>query len=982
MLSAMPSLRLVPISFTSLCGLAALSLSLTSPAQAASSSMTPALRDSGLELADGTVTSRRHAPLWNYAPRDRSAKASWSALEQRLGVTASQWNPQTGVPLRLWGSGTPAPGSVSSPAKARRFAQKILTEHLDVLAPGAQASDFVIVSEDLSRGVRSIGFVQHYRGREVVGAQLSFRFKADRLVMIASEALTVDGVKLHDAPIASERARTAAVEWLQSGGYGQVQGAAVSGPMILPMIERGSQRFREVMKVEVAAEAPLARAYIYIDAGDGTPVAAQSHLYSGSTTIKANVPVRYPGGEHQEAPLIGIEVDVGGEAKITDEGGTVASPDVPTEIIAGVVGSLVKVNNGAGDPVTESFLLGPGETGLWSYPDDPLIDGPLTNYVSVYRVKQRLMAIDPEFAWLAQQISVTSNLEGECNAFSDGESLFFLRGKDGVCEYTSRLADVSYHEFGHSVHSQALIPGVGAFDGALSEGISDYLAATVTGDPKMGIGFFLDDKPMRDLDPDDYEWHWPEDRGEIHVEGKIIGGALWDLRKALVDKLGEEEGIAKADELWYESIRRASDIPTMYPEALLADDDDGDLANGTPNQCEIEVAFYKHGLVLADAFGATVATLDAGPEGLPVELTVDIAVKEECLGITFTGASLEWRERGSKDVQSVEMDASEVGFIGVIPPQDDGVVIEYQVKTEASDGLVLSFPNNEADPWYQHYFGPVTEIFCTGFESDPEAEGWIKFAEWDFGAPAGLGGDPEAAYEGQGIAGVDLGDVEDGLYDGNRTSRLTSPTIDVSGHDIVRLQYRRWLQVEDSEYDVASIEVGGLTAWINATRGVAPENDNLHHLDREWVFHDLDITPGIVDGTVTLDFVISSDEGLHFGGWNIDGLCIVGVEAPLAPVCGDGVVDAGEDCDDGNVVDGDGCDSTCALEGETSGGETSGGETEGGGTSDGTGTDSATTGVKDGVGDGGCGCDLGSAPSGGSSAFLLFGLLALRRRRS
>ncbi|HGG56253.1 MAG TPA: hypothetical protein ENK31_00470 [Nannocystis exedens] len=225
--------------------------------------------------------------------------------------------------------------------------------------------------------------------------------------------------------------------------------------------------------------------------------------------------------------------------------------------------------------------------------------------------------------------------------------------------------------------------------------------------------------------------------------------------------------------------------------------------------------------------------------------------------------------------------------------------------------------------------------------------------------------------------------MQDGRYDENRVSRLTSPTIDVSGYDTVRLQYWRWLQVEDSEFDVAAIKVSGLTAWINATRGVAPENDNLHHLDREWVFHDLDITPGIVDGAVTLDFVVTSDEGLNFAGWNIDSLCVVGVEAPPAPVCGDGVVDPGEACDDGNVVGGDGCDPTCAIEGETSGGETEGGTSAGttdGGT--GTGTDSATTGSENGVGEGGCGCDLGSAPSGGGSALLLFGLLALRRRRS
>jgi len=33
-----------------------------------------------------------------------------------------------------------------------------------------------------------------------------------------------------------------------------------------------------------------------------------------------------------------------------------------------------------------------------------------------------------------------------------------------------------------------------------------------------------------------------------------------------------------------------------------------------------------------------------------------------------------------------------------------------------------------------------------------------------------------------------------------------------------------------------------------------------------------------------------------------------------APVCGNGVVEDGEQCDDGNVVAGDGCDELCKIE--------------------------------------------------------------------
>ncbi len=847
-----------------------------------------------------------------------------------------------------------------------------------MLAPGARESDFSVVSEDLSRGVRSIGFAQSYRGRDVVGGQLSFRFKADRLVMIASEVFAVGDVELHDPSISRNRARAAAVSWLQSGGYGGVRSLAVSGPMILPLIVRGEQHFREVIRVDIAARAPLARAYIYIDAGDGTPVAAQSSIFSGTATLLADVPVRRPGALRHEAPLIGIEVLVGGEAAVTDEYGVVTSPDVPTEIIAGVVGSLVKVSNEGKDPVIESFLLGPEDTGLWSSPEDPMIDGPLTAYVSVYRAKQYLMAIAPDFEWLGGQINVYTNASGECNAQSLGDLLVFLRGVPGMCENTARLPDFAYHEFAHSVHVMSLIPGVGTAESALSEGISDYLSATITGDPKMGVGFFLDEEPVRDLDPDGYEWHWPEDRGESHDEGRIIGGALWDLRQSLIEKLGEEAGVAKADELWYESIRRASDIPTMYPEVLLTDDDDGNLANGTPNQCEIDLAFYRHGLLLADGFGASVSVLDAGPDGIPIELAVDADAKEACLGVSFAGAELEWRLRGSDESHDVAMDASMEGFVGLIPPPEDGVVIEYRVKSEVSDGLVIDFPKNEADPWYELYVGPVQEIYCTGFEGMSEVDGWTAFAEWALGAPAGRGGDPQEAFEGVNIAGVDLGsEQDDGRYEENRLSRLESPTLNVGGYDTVRLQYWRWLQVQDREFDVATIKINGKTAWQNATRGVDPEMDDLHHLDHEWVFHDLDITPGVIDGEVNLEFALTSDWQSNFGGWNIDGLCVVGVEAPSAPVCGDGVVDVGEACDDGNVDGGDGCDPSCSIEGETSTGtDTSGGET---GT---TGDDSATTGSMS-DDEGGCACALGSAPNGGgSSAILLVGLLALRRRRS
>src|SRR6185503_17541969 len=104
-------------------------------------------------------------------------------------------------------------------------------------------------------------------------------------------------------------------------------------------------------------------------------------------------------------------------------------------------------------------------------------------------------------------------------------------------------------------------------------------------------GFFLADAPLRQLDPDAGEYVWPDDvDADPHLTGRILAGALWDMRKELVAELGAGQGVPLSDHLYYVALRHAVDIPSMYVELLLADDDDGDLENGTPHRCAIDTA--------------------------------------------------------------------------------------------------------------------------------------------------------------------------------------------------------------------------------------------------------------------------------------------------------------------------------------------------------------------------------------------------------
>ena len=90
----------------------------------------------------------------------------------------------------------------------------------------------------------------------------------------------------------------------------------------------------------------------------------------------------------------------------------------------------------------------------------------------------------------------------------------------------------------------------------------------------------------------------------------------------------------------------------MYPEALLADDDDGDLANGTPNECEINKAFHAHGLVLAGSGAGSVVLGAATAAGTPVDYVQEDKPRP-CLDLAPNSAVLRWRVKGSKEIQEL-----------------------------------------------------------------------------------------------------------------------------------------------------------------------------------------------------------------------------------------------------------------------------------------------------------------------------------------
>ena len=669
------------------------------------------------------------------------------------------------------------------------------------------------------------------------------------------------------------------------------------------------------MTVDLAA--PRGRWDVFVDAATGAPIARAQLLRFGAATLRYDVGVRNPSARQQLAAGFAT-ITASATATTTDAAGGFSYPGTgATTVTATVVGPRVRVTSDGNPGATTTLTIGNGGVGVWANPSE-LIDAQLSAFVHANLVKTFARTeLDPTLAWLDEQLEVRVNEIGSCNSYSTGDDIHFLLAGDG-CENTGRVADLVYHEFGHSLHSHAIIPGAGGFDSAMSEGVSDYLAATMVDDSGVGRGHLVGSTaPLRELDPIGREAQWPGDLGEdAETTGLIIGGALWDMRKALIATRGAVEGKRLADDLYYATLQRAADIPSTYAEILAADDDDGDLSNGTPNQCAIAAAFTPHGLVDPQlGLGVGIPTRD----GFAVAVAVT-APPGGCAVPEVTGIDVEWRLRGGA-LQTVALTAAASTFTGSIPTQPADSVVEYRVVARLGNGTDITYPNNPGDPFYQFYVGPLAPLYCTDFEADPFANGWthsgtVGADDWQWGAPNGTTGnsDPTIAASGTRVVGTDLGiGVDrDGRYQRSAAETLVSPVIATTGRTGVRLQFKRWLSVEDGFYDDARILADGVIVWSNFA---GPDQDSaIHTTDREWRFHDVALGAVGDDGSVQISFELTSDQDLQLGGWTIDDFCVLASGTGPVPLCGNAQVETGEVCDDGNTTSGDGCSSACATE--------------------------------------------------------------------
>lgn len=802
-----------------------------------------------------------------------SASAAIEARLAPLGL-ATRVKRRDGTPLLLAGTSRakPAAGAIATHAGKLSAA----------LAPlfGESAESLTFARETSIGDLTVVSFAQNDRGILVDGGFLILTYKAGTIAKVVNELVSARPKNIHPR-LTREDAEALALQ-----NAAQISADAALDPQTQSRLEIWSDNrsARLAWRIKTKTISPKSVLLFHLDAETGAVLAADDTI-------------RYADGEGRVRFLV--------DEVHTD------SPEVPM-----TVPSLLLANNiytdGDGETLqtTRRTITYEAKTAAVSDQTGAALEeleldfgGAYKNYdlapqnlsqadpfVHLLVVQAWARALTPNLGWLNSQLQINVNISDTCNAYWDGYSVNFFRSGGG-CTNTGRVSSVVYHEFGHGYH-QNLTDNV---VGSVGEGTGDYIAATILDTPLMGVGFFDGGQPMRRLDRNNA---YPEDYiGEVHEDGLIWAGAMWDLRVALVGKFGPSEGARTADLLFTRAVAQGPRLGTSYAALLAADDDDNDPSNGTPNSCEINAAFDSHGLINSGQIQNEVAGTRAF-----------IVIRHEAPGriALAPGANTVRIEAEPVNVSSCGTFSADDLVLYFAPGSEGG---SYQRVPLLADGTkrYAELGNLNFGDTFRYYFEHTSgaQIFRNGSPASPHlalAGDYLEAAnegfeagfgawthgslgatpelrdDWEVGAPAALASDPEAARFGANAVGTDLGSgLRSGSSNGaakySRGSYLESPASSTLNLENLRVELWHSAAIAGR----LSIKANGTEVW--SFTGTADQNTE----GWRYLTVPLDAALNNLETGVVLRFEVEASAENRLGGWTLDQVALIGTQIPKAP---------------------------------------------------------------------------------------------------
>ncbi len=286
----------------------------------------------------------------------------------------------------------------------------------------------------------------------------------------------------------------------------------------------------------------------------------------------------------------------------------------------------------------------------------------------------------PSFTDMDFQLPTNVDLiTGTCNAFYDGTSINFYAAGGG-CNSLAETPDVVYHEYGHGI-SDHYYDFMGMWtiqNGALNEACSDVWGMSITGIPINGNGAFTSIPGGAFFRRYDQAPHiYPRDLiEEVHGDGEIVAGAWWDVAV----NMGNLADMTRLFTLTYDDTPDGPDgmegqvYHDVLVSALLNDDNDNNLNNGTPHFSEIIKAFARHGIYLLGEVTLQHTDIPHPAMGSDIDISATVNIQDPTY---LQNAVLHYRNRGNGKWNALTLTQAGNKYSAKIPAQKAGTIIDY-----------------------------------------------------------------------------------------------------------------------------------------------------------------------------------------------------------------------------------------------------------------------------------------------------------------
>lgn len=805
----------------------------------------------------------------------------WHSFARSAGWSVYDWDLHHSFPHRAGGRGWELPGGlVDSAADLDQRLRRFLAEHPLLLHGGKSAGleNIALDHAGLHGDVWYANYSQRWRGKRVAQSELTFRVTPQGRLLLA-------GSDLHPEIEASEPAldRTAIASICNTlGGDMAVESVEIDDEWILlPLLQQKGFRFRSAWPAMVNLEDPEHNYRVFLDGETGEILWSWNLVRHLSGTLHGIVEEQQPSDPDEPQPFPHVFLNLDGEELTSDADGLWDIDDVtgdgPWTLSGMLHGRYARVQRQ--DGANAFFLINvesDGETQLIST-DDALIEE-LDAYLHTTRVHDFIKSMDESFTGLDEPLTVRVNIDDTCNAYWDGNSINFFH-EGGGCPNTGRVAGVVYHEYGHGINDRQYMQAGepwGMSSGAMHEGLADVTAIYLQDEDHVAPGWNI-----RVLDNTN---RYPEDiAGQVHNDGLIIGGAMYDLRLLL--------GLDLVRPMYHFARWGTPDDPNMgracfeyFLELLVLDDDDGDLANLTPNFAAIDDAFNQHGVgsVLTSLY--TEFALDE-PSFIHDPMT-ELPLRAELLAPGFVVPEavevVYWTPGGDDQVLQLEQQ-EDGGWTGSLPGQPWNTLLLYYARVINPADVEIVTPSGAPEQVYRTRFVWDAGLVID-FEEEPVAS-VINELVWEWGQPAsgpGMAGDGERCWA-TGLAGN---------YGDNQLGRLVLPEQEVTDEDQVIFSFLSWMSIEEG-WDGGNIELSingqdwevlqplGGYDFYTPDNNIVPGVPAFTGSSEGWERIDCDLTTLTSPGDlVALRFNFMSDGAVVDAGWFIDRLSLMGFLSP------------------------------------------------------------------------------------------------------